>query len=265
MPSPSERLEILERINLLVVQDVSEVWKQLAAADLTSVRFQAAMVQAVPETIQPYESMTGELAARWYEESAPELPYRATPAALTPTEQIATSTRWALGAAGDVALTRIAGFAQRVVFNAARETIIGNHRWEPGSKWARHASSNACAFCRMMATRGAVYSTKAAARYVGSERWEPKRNYKGQKVGHDVGRVGRIRGSQSAGEKYHDHCFCTAIEVRPGHSYEPPPYVEEWQEEYIAATRATDKVGEYGAIDPKAVLSHMREFGTASR
>lgn len=265
MPSLDERREILEHLNLLAVQDITDLWRNASMLDLDSPSFRGVIARGVPELIAPYESTAGELTALWYEESAPELAFRATPAALTPGEQLATSTRWALGAAGDVALTRIAGFTQRAIFNASRETIIGNHRREPGSTWARHASSNACAFCKMMATRGAVYSTKEAARYVGAERWEAKRNYKGQKVGHDIGRAGRVRGTQPAGEKYHDKCFCTAIEVRPGHSYEPPPYVEKWNEEYIAAVRATDGVGEFGAIDTKAVLAHMRASESSAK
>lgn len=273
MPSPSERLEILSNLNLLAVNDVSDLWKEASMLDIDSPSFRSVMTQAVPEMISPYESMAGELAARWYEDSAPELPYRATPAALSPTEQLAASTRWALGAAGDAALSRLAGFAQRAIFGAARETVLTNSQAESGSTWARHASGTACAFCRMMATRGDVYASKAAAiSVVGRGREMSLADRKIRAAGGERRQGGQFaaggiktRGSQKRGDKYHDKCHCIAVEVRPGQRYTPPSYVDEWNEEYKAAVLATPGVGEFGAIDLSAVLAHMRSAGTATR
>lgn len=265
MPSPNERREILGQLNLLAAQDLSDLWRDASMLDLDSTAFRSVMVQAVPELVAPYATTAADLSALWYEDSAPELAYRAIVAPPAPVEQLAASTRWALGASGQAALAKMIGTAQRTVFNASRDTIVGNIRLEPGSRWARHASSTACAFCRLMATRGAVYSTEGAAGLVGAERWEAKRNYKGQKVGGDIGRAGRVRGTQQAGSKYHDHCHCLAVEVRPGQSYQPPPYVEKWEQQYIDAVRGTDGKGEFGAIDINAVVSHMRAAEIATR
>lgn len=265
MPSPSERREVLGQLNLLAAQDVSDLWRDASMLDLDSQAFRGVMVQAVPELVQPYAMTAADLSAVWYDQSAPELSYRAFAAPPPPVEQLAASTRWALTATGQAALPRMIATAQRMILNGSRDTIVGNHRMEPGSKWARYASSTACTFCKLMATRGSVYSTELAAVRVGAERWEAKRNYKGQKVGFDIGRAGRVRGTQEAGNKYHDNCFCIAVEVRPGQSYEPPPYVEDWEKLYIDAVRGTEGIGEFGAIDISAVVSHMRAAEIAAK
>lgn len=244
----TERQEVLNDLNTLAVRDITDLWRD--ASPLGPDQFRGVIARGLPELIDPYAAMAADLSATWYEESAPDLAFRATPAPLAPAEQFEASARWALRAAGEAALVRLAGTAQRAIFGAYRETIVGNVRTEQGSRWARHASANACAFCRMLATRQAVYSTEAAAYLVGAERWEAKRNYKGQKVGFEIGRPGRTRGTQEAGARYHDHCRCMAVEVRPGQSYEPPPYVEQWEADYIAASRDTDG-------STKAVLAHM--------
>ena len=258
MPPLSEKRKILQELHLLAVQDIADLWHASSLLKLDSSSFRGMITEGVPDLLDPYTATAGDLSAEWYNQSAPNLSYQATPAALPPNEQLSASSAWALYSDGQAALKRLAGLAQRTIFNAQRETIVGNVRMEQGARWARYASANACAFCRMMATRGAVYSTESSAVSVGAERWEPKRNHKGKKVGGDIGRRGRVRGNQDAGDRYHDSCRCMAVEVRPGHSYEPPGYVDEWEQQYIAAVKATPGTGQYGAIDFKAVLAHMQ-------
>lgn len=235
MPPLSDQREILENLNLLAVRDVNDLWRGVTAMDLSTDEFRKTIVTATPEVLTPYASTAADLSAQWYDDAAPELPYRAAPAAIAATEQMAASTSWALYATGQLALGRLAGLAQRTIFNANRATIVDNAKRETGATWARHASATACAFCRMLATRGAVYSSKGAS----------------------VSADGRGR--------YHDHCHCMAVMVRPGATYKPPAYVEEWEKEYRDAVRATPKLGEHGAIDTKAVLAHIRASEPASK
>ncbi|KXF56150.1 hypothetical protein AXA44_02645 [Rhodococcus sp. SC4] len=241
---PSERLETLDQLNTLAVRDLTEVWR--GASSLDPPAFREYITAAVPDVVDPYAAASGDLGAAWYAESAPDLDYHPSAFGMPPAEKLAGSTSWALGASGDLALGRLAGVLQRAVFDANRETVIQNSRQESGSTWARHASGTACAFCRMMATRGAVYASQAAAVSV-------------------VGRGPSTRGSQPMGHRYHDRCRCTAVEVRPGQQYIPPGYVEQWEQEYINAVRATSGAGKYGAIDEKAVLAHMRASAAAAR
>ncbi|WP_462052401.1 ADP-ribosyltransferase [Rhodococcus sp. RS1C4] len=58
-------------------------------------------------------------------------------------------------------------------------------------------------------------------------------------------------------DQYYDHCRCTAVAVRPGQVYTPPDYVDQWEEQYQQAVRAT---ADGGPIDTGAVLAKMDEL-----
>lgn len=125
--------------------------------------------------------------------------------------------------------------AKEVVTGGDRQTIQANAtRDKAAPRYARHASANACAFCRMLATRGAEYrSEETALRVV----------------------LDRPRNKRGIGEKYHNDCHCTAVPVWGSRSsYEEAPYVAGWREAYYDATK---ELG--GAKDTKAILAHMRE------
>ena len=204
------------------------------------------ITDAYPTLITPYLAAAGDLTAQWYDEQPTTTRgFRVAPAALAPAEQLAVSGRWALTQSNPVAALQ--GSSTRAVFNSSRRTVLDNVGRESGARWARHASANACAFCRMLATRtgtgkGSLYTSKTAAVRTGTTK--------------------RKRGKRAAGEKYHDHCHCVAVPVRPGDSYEPPPYVQQWTADYRAAVRGASKDGEVGprgAIDTAAVVRRMEE------
>lgn len=271
--SLTERREVLEDLNRLAVADIVDLWRDASGLDLSSPQFRQVMIDNVPELIVPSMATAADHAATWYEDSAPELSFTASPAALAPAEQLSASTAWALYSSGDAALSLMAGFTERAIFGAARDTITENVSRERGSTWARHASANACGFCRMLATRGAVYASEAAATSVvgrgqamtpAERRARARGDVRGPRGRVMAGGV-RSRGSRPLGERFHDNCRCMAVEVRPGHSYEPPPYVEQWEQDYRAATRETAKTGEHGAIDPNAVAAHMDASERARR
>lgn len=197
--TPTERRRLLRELNQAADSDLGGVWRRAAAADVDFARF---MVDAFPEIASTYAEVAADLAADWYEQAAPQLPYRAIPDPGVNPAALTKSAQWALGADGEDALGRLSGTLQRTVFDGARNTTVANVRNEDGARWARYASANACEFCALMAIRGAVY---------GSE--------------------------ETAGAQYHDHCHCLAVEVRPGHSYDPPPQVSEWEQQYKQARR----------------------------
>lgn len=159
----------------------------------------AFITDAYPDLAAPYLGAAGDLTATWYDEQPTLSPsnFDARPAELPPEEQLAASGRWAL--LQDAAVTALQGTATRAVFNASRQTVLNNAERE-GVRWARHASANACGWCRMLTTRSAVYH------------------------------------SQSSALKSHDHCHCLAVPDRDG-TYQPAPYVEQWERDYIAARR----------------------------
>lgn len=120
----------------------------------------------------------------------------------------------------DLALSRLSGATQREVAGGARVTVEDNVEKDPAKpRFARHASSNACAFCALLASRGPVYRSAQAA---------------------------------GDGHKYHDHCHCVAVPVW-GDKYEAAPYVAQWESAYKQAYKAT------GKADTTAILAHMRQ------
>jgi hypothetical protein len=213
---------ILASIGVLTVAQLVNLFNTYGAAT----GFSGLLHTAVPEIVGQHAQAAATVTAQWYDELAPDLPFKATPVTDLPPERISKSIDWALHAPtkhveapvteppADVALSRLAGSAKRMVYDASRDTVIQNAK-EEGVKWARYASSTACEFCRLLALRGAVYATKQSA----------------------------LKG--------HDHCRCLAVPQRPGETYTPPPYVADWQKQYEEARNA----GNYGF---KNILAHMR-------
>lgn len=199
--SAPERQYLLNQLGRLAESDLERLWRQ--ADQLADTDFFGYVVAAFPDVVDPYHQAAGQLAATWFEESLPVSPYIAQVVDPLPTAKLTASAQWALGGDGTVGLDRLRGTLQRAVFDGARDTTLLNVQ-TTGSAWARYASANACAFCRLLATRGAAY-----------------------------------RSQNTAATKVHDHCSCIPIEDRDN-SYEPPDYVSAWQDEYLAARDAAD-------------------------
>lgn len=152
---------------------------------------------AYPEMIDPYIAAAGQLTAEWYDSLNP---------GVFPVETAPPPARAALLANAYWASTQpdttqaLSGAAQRQVFGASRDTVLHNAAREK-VRFARYASATACPWCRVLATRGAVYHTDASA---------------------------------AAG---HDNCHCIAVPVRSGNPYTPPDYVDTWTDDYEQARR----------------------------
>lgn len=267
--SPSDRKLILAELVRAAGGDLESLWSR--AADLDSSSFRAFLIDAFPQLIDPFAAAAADISASWYEESDPRSAYVAQPVPLPLDEQLQASASWALNTTtGSDALVLLGGTLQRAIFDAARNTTALNVESESGARWARHASANACEFCRMLATRSAVYASKeAATRVVGRgkemsaadrrDRAAGRVRRSGDRAGQFLAGGVKTRGTQRLGDKYHDHCHCIAVEVRPGHSYEPAPYVEQWDQQYQEARRAAVK-GEHGAVSAKNLLAAWRQL-----
>ena len=126
---------------------------------------------------------------------------------------------------------------QRLIMQPARDTIADSVERDPSdARWARVPKGEVtCAFCMVMASRGAVYLTRAAAVSV-------------------VGRRGRTRGKRALGEDYHDFCDCEAVPMwddsdYPEH-YDPDAFYEMYEDGRDAAH----------SPDLKKILAKMREL-----
>lgn len=212
--TPDEVREILAELAVRFDEDLNTLWS--SAASLPSEEFRALIAEAYPELVLPYSAMASEVGAQWYESTPSDIAgYAVRQGDLPTTERLTSSALWALKIGiGDAALPLLGGSGERAIFDGLRDTIDLNVESEPGALWARHASANACPFCRMLCTRGAVYLSEKTAAF-----------------------------------KAHDSCHCIPAPTRPGDSYVPPPYVAQWEKQYVQARR------DAGSGDPKAILN----------
>lgn len=191
MPSPSEVANfrrLIAQLSGAAVTAVKTLWDTTQDWD--------ALQQAYPELVDPYLTGSAEMTAEWYASLAPESDFTVETPALIPHEALQASTRWALTQPDP--LPALSGSTERRVFTASRDTVHLNAEREH-VRYARHAAATACPFCKLLATRGAVYHTKDTA----------------------------VKG--------HDNCHCIAVPVREGDNYEPPEYVKDWQDQYLKA------------------------------
>lgn len=270
--------------------------------------FEKLLKQAFPQIVLPHAHAAAAVTAQWYGELQPGSKFTAKPVVNLPQGRLDGTLGWALYAPtkllvpedfvprepvelpqsvpSDVTLSRLAGSTKRMVYDASRDTVTTNAQ-EQGIRWARVAQPDACAFCRMLATKSnssrALYTGRGvkvdpesgdsyltvAGRSPSLSAGDRKKRAAGLATTDELlgrrasyGSVGTLRGTQELGERYHDHCRCTAVPVPNGQTYEAPDYTVQWSQDYqdaVKATKAAGKTkGEYGAIDFKAVLAHMR-------
>lgn len=91
---------------------------------------------------------------------------------------------------------------QKLVADTGRGTVLEAVRQDPQARaWARTAALGACAFCKLLASRGSVFAR------------------------------------ETVGFRAHDGCHCAAVPVFAGQTFEPSPQAREWArlyEEYAA-------------------------------
>ena len=202
MPSTAEVSkfqELLTTLSAKAIIAVTALWNQYAGSDDTT-RWKA-LQDAYPDLVTPFLGAAAVLSEEWYSSLDTASLYPVQAATPTSADTLAANVTWAMTQADIVgALT---GSTQRQVFTTSRSTIVANARREK-VKFARYASANACSWCRVLATREAVYSTAENA----------------------------IKG--------HDLCHCIAVPVRGDNIYTPPDYVKQWTQDY---NDARDAVG----------------------
>lgn len=194
-------------VALVIVREVDQAWHLLNPADLQSTlpRFKTAVLALAHR----YGLASGALAARFYQQMrrdagiAGRAPLKVADPATA--EQVSRVIDWAtkpLWGEPDIpaAQTNVAGAAEKLVLDVGRATILDTVQADPRARgWARITELAPCAFCALLAIRGAVY------------------------------RTGKTGGFQA-----HDHCRCHAEPVFT--AYEPPARVREWQQLYRDTT-----------------------------
>ncbi|MCX5119223.1 hypothetical protein OG992_18720 [Micromonospora sp. NBC_00362] len=196
----------------LALAELADWWEQLLAL-LTGDVPVAQIETFTADLVAVYGDSAALAAVDWYDElrEQADVPgrFRASMADPAPPEQAAAVARWAVGplfgAQPDPAksLEHLSGGVQRLVLQPARQTIADSVDQDPAdARWARVPTGpTTCAFCRLLASRGAVYHSQDTA--------------------------GGLATS------YHGTCDCVACPVWPG---EQEPYdVDRYFEEYSAA------------------------------
>lgn len=169
--------------------------------------------------VQDYGRASTHLAAGYYgeERALAGAPGRFTTplAEPAPAEQITRSMGWATRPLRlpepnpAAAAVQVDGVARRLVANAGRATVLGAGQADRVAvRYARVTAPTACAFCALIATRGAVYLSRGSA-----------------------------RGSRPSG--YHDHCACSVEAVFPRQDWTPPEHVQAFDRLYTESTAGT--------------------------
>jgi hypothetical protein len=224
--------EAVQSLVTLAQRDLVRAWRAVETRSATTAR--DAVLEVIPALVDDYGNSAASIAADWYDElrevSGAPGSFTAPLAEPPPADQVEALARWGVGPMfsatpdADTALSLLSGGLQRLVVGADRGTIETSALADPARPvYTRVARSNACAFCKMLASRGAVYGSAE--------------------------RAGRGRSELSA--HYHDHCRCAVAvswDGAPVHS----PGADQWARAYTDATTAV-------GTDTRAVLAHMRQ------
>lgn len=126
---------------------------------------------------------------------------------------------------------RVAGGVSGVLGKVQRDATLDLAALDPDetTTFQRVAMPGCCAFCAMLSTRGAAYSSQYAATHVVGRGVPVGKNLRAdgrpRRGGQALGIESRSvrRGSSNArklGDEYHDHCKCVAVAMHSGRAME---------------------------------------------
>jgi hypothetical protein len=225
-----DHAKALNGLVVLARRDLAAWWATLDPADGVAVRI--ALEGFLPELVAAYGEQAALMSTEWYDELRELAPvtsrYRAQMADLPEGERVNARGRWAIGGlfgpeanpAGVLAL--LGGLTDELVKQPGRDSIALACALDPEKpRWARVPVGKTCAFCLMLASRGAVYESKAAAR----------------------GKRG----------KYHGDCDCT-----PTPTFTGDDLPDDYDPDSLYAKYAEAR-SEAGPESSKAILSRLRQ------
>lgn len=138
-----------------------------------------------------------------------------------------------------LAYSLIAGGLTKRLTEFAADTMIGNAGLQSTPMRAQRVpKAGCCAWCGMLASRGAVYSQESGLKVGG----------RGVPIGEGRGRGSKgrgrgikTRGSQAIGEKFHDHCRCEVVVVTEKNEVQLQADADKYYEAY---RESADKVND---------------------
>lgn len=253
LASVNEFRRATDDLTTIALGEVNDLLAFLGDAPPVTVR--NSLIQLLPEVVGPYLTASGDLAATWYEDlraASVGGSYYATSSGAVNQARIDSLVRFGVkplfGQSESTVLSLIGGGVQRLIAGAGRTTIENNAmRDRVRVGFARIPRPGCCAFCSLLAGRGAVYSSEAAAggvqgRGVSAESTAGKRGGQGKGV--------KARGSRAIGSNsFHDFCRCVTAPVFTGDTFHKA-VVAEHEAKYPGI----------GSGTTKSVLAEMREM-----
>lgn len=173
MASPrltAEHAQLVRDLMAVTTADTLELGRQLVA--LSPIEARDVLLDEFPALVRSYAEVGGTYSADWYDEVRSEAQasgqYRATVSGIPNDEQAQATARWAVGQLfaeqAEAFLRDLSYGATRLVQQPTRSTIIDSAFADPASgAFVRVARADACSFCLMLASRGAVYASQATA------------------------------------------------------------------------------------------------------
>lgn len=159
---------VQSRIVAAAMRDLNRFWRTLDLSNPELAR--NALMEFMPTLVSEYGNAAGVAAADFYDDLRADVPTRhAFQAIIAEADNVATTeaTRRLAGSLfdGDTAamLNGLGAIVDKHVKQVARDTITRSSNADPDAAgWAREIRGDTCKFCRMLATRGAVYKRETA-------------------------------------------------------------------------------------------------------
>lgn len=231
--------------------------------------FRDALLATYPELMRPYMNSAAEVAAQWYTTLRTNAGISSTFTVLpmvAPTEQLEAGLRYSLSPIfqpekfiGSDVLSMLAGFSQKMISNAGRDTISSTAMGDPVRVgYARVPRAGCCAFCGLLASRGAVYNSAESAggvtgRGVDASVTSGKRGGQGKGV--------KARGTRELQASYHDMCRCAVVPVFPGADNAYVEYTTKFFDEKYAEAIG-EKLSDYSKRNPDGPQFGSRDLKT---
>lgn len=214
----------VDALSTLAFRDLRALLNELSG-EQNPVRVRQILSQVFPDLIGPYVSASAAYASVWYEDlraaSAQPGRFTARPQDIVPVGKYEAGVRYAVTPlfkqSTATVFSLLAGQAQKLIAGGARDTVstnAGRERTQVG--FQRIPSSGCCAFCAMVASRGAAYQSAESAGFV-SGRGIDAEVTAGRRGGQGRGLV--ARGNQGLGSRYHDNCRCVVAPVFVGDTW----------------------------------------------
>lgn len=166
----SEARQGLIDLTTLARRELADLWA--AVRDMPPGDVRDALLAALPVLGEEYALAAGALAADWYDDMRERSEVRgrfvAEPTDIPEGARWAALVRWGIGPLfreddPEAALSLIDGGFQRTIADQHRLTVVDNTKRDPQAKgWRRVGVGESCGFCRMLISRGAVYTQSGA-------------------------------------------------------------------------------------------------------